>query len=588
MSNLNFIRLLILATFLLTLALPSNSYQDEFMGVEELVPGMRGMGKTVFSGTKVEEFQVEVLGVLKNVWAKGDLILVRIEGGPLEKTGVIAGMSGSPIYINGKLIGALAYAWGFSKEPIAGVTPIEEMLPWLEFEEDSKGRGTGNCPFRSGRMAVNTDFSGESLTLKTIQTPLMLSGFHPQVIKEMESLLNKLGFIPIQSGGGLSEENPPLEPGSAVGIQLIRGDLNASGVGTLTYRKGNRILAFGHPALFAGQTDLPLTGGYVHAIMPSQAISFKLSSATQVVGRICQDRKTAISGRLGEFARMIPFQVKIRTQGQREEKCNFEVINHKLLTPLLIQSAAASSILSTERLLGESTIGLRLQVSLKGRSPILIENIFSNPKSLLSVVKELSKPIDLLIQNTFEEVEVENVSLEVEIKEERKTAKLAGLRLSKTKVRPGESLEVFIILKPFNEEYVTEIVELVVPEDTPDGKVEITVSDAITARREEEKRAPYKFKPKNLDHLIKLMEEQDRNTDVIIKMVLPKGGAAISGEELPSLPGSILSVMGTSTEAGLAGVTRATNLVETKISTDWVISTGKHSLSLTVESQKKE
>ncbi|MCD5390832.1 hypothetical protein LR007_03095 [candidate division NPL-UPA2 bacterium] len=587
---MNFIRLLILATFLLILG--QGSHADEFMGVEELVPGMRGIGKTVFSGTKVEEFQVEVLGVLKNVWARGDLILIRIEGGPLEKTGVIAGMSGSPIYINGKLIGALAYAWRFSKEPIAGVTPIKEMLPWLEFEEERKGRG--NYPSSLEEMTVNTvrcmlsnrvntDFSGERPTLKTIQTPLMLSGFHPQVIKEMEPLLSKFGFIPIQSGGTLYDGNPPLEPGSTVGIQLIRGDLNASAIGTLTYRRGNRILAFGHPALFGGRSDLPLTGGYVHAIMPSQFISFKLSSATKEVGRVFQDRRTAISGQLGEFARMIPFQVKIKTQTGKE-KYNFEVINHKLLSPMLIQWAAVNSILSTEKLLGESTVSLRLQVSLKGRSPILIENIFSDPKSLLSVVQGLSQPIDLLIQNTFEEVEVENVSLEVEIKEERKTAKLSGFRLSKARVRPGETVEVIVILKPFNEEYVTKVVELVVPEDTPDGKVEIIVSDAITARREEEKRAPYKFKPKNLDHLIKLMEEQARNTEVIIKMVLPRGGASISGEELPSLPGSILAVMGTSKEAGLGGVTKATNLVETKILTDWVISTGKHSLSLTVES----
>ena len=555
------------------------------MGVEELRPGMRGVGKTVFSGTKVEEFQVEVLGILKNVWAKGDLILVRIEGGPLEKTGVIAGMSGSPIYINGRLIGALAYAWWFSKEPIAGVTPIKEMLPWLETGDHSEEMTVGPV---SGMLSneVNTNFLEGSLTMKTIQTPLMLSGFHPQVIKEMEPLLNELGFIPVQSGGSLSGENPALEPGSVVGIQLIRGDLNAAGIGTLTYRSGNKILAFGHPALFGGRIDLPLTGGYVHAIMPSQLVSFKLSSSTKPVGRVYQDRKTAISGQLGEFAEMIPFQVKIKTQARKGESYNFEVINHKLLSPLLIQWAAASSILSTDKVLGESTISFRLQVSLKGRPPILVENVFCDPRSLLSAVRELSKPINLIVQNAFEEVWVENVSLEVEIRNERKTAKLAGLRLSKTRVRSGEALEAMIILKPFSEEYVTKVVELIVPEDTPDGKVEIVASDAITARREEEKRAPHKFKPDSLDQLIKLMEEQDRNTDIVIKMVLPKGGAAISGEELPNLPGSVLSVMSASKEAGLAGVTKATNLVETKISTDWVISPGKHSLSLIIESQK--
>ncbi len=544
--------LLLLSALLVPLRLWAD---DEFMGVGALKPGMTGIGKTVFKGTKIEDFEVEVLGVLKNVWPKGDLILIRLKGGPLKETGVIAGMSGSPIYIKGKLIGALAYGWSFSKEAIAGVTPIKDMLSVWDSAKD--GRVGESSLAWNQSVPVRVGNSQEAISLKPLPSPLTLSGFDPQVINEMEPTLNRLGFLVTQGGSGvaLERKNVPLVPGSAMGVPLIRGDLNATAIGTLTYRRGNKILAFGHPMFFGGTTDLPLSGAYIYTVMPSLERSFKLGSATRTVGRITQDRRAAIAGEVGSFARMIPFEVKIKRKG-KEEDYKFEIIHNRLLTPVLLQGAASNVILTAARRAGETSFSSSLTIYLKGKKPITFENSYSNPVSVLPSVRELTKPLKLLMGNAFREVEVEKVSLDVKIREIRKTAEIFGLRLNKNKVRPGESFEATVILKPFEKALTMKTIKLTVPRNTPDGELIITASDALSARREEEKRAPYKFRPKNLDQLIRLMEERNKNTEVIIRLIQPKGGAVIAGEELPDLPESVLAVMSTTPEAGLGGITR--------------------------------
>lgn len=571
----------LLSLLLLAISLPLRA-DDGFMEVDELEPGMRGVGKTVFSGTKVEDFDVEILGVLENVWPEEDLILVRLEGGPLEKTGVISGMSGSPIYIEGNLIGALAYAWPFSREAIAGVTPIKDMLSVWEVEEDIMRRDAS----MSWNQPMTVEGGLGAFTFTPLPSPLTLSGFDSQVIREMKPTLNQFGFLITQGGGGVAREKEevPLVPGAAVGVSLVQGDLSVVAFGTLTYRRGGKILALGHPLLFGGTTDLPLSGAYIHALMPSQVISFKLSSATRTVGRISQDRRAAIAGEVGNFARMIPFEVRLKGAGA-VKNYNFEIIHNRLLTPLLLRGIASSVILTRARQVGETSFCSSLTIYLKGEESLTIENSHSHPASVLQSVRELTDPLHLLIENTFEEVEIERVSLEVDIKETRKTAKILGLRLNKNKVRPGEEVEVTLILKSFEEDLTLKAVQLTLPEDTPEGKLIITVSDARTANEEEGKRVPPKLQPRNLDQLIRLMEELDRNNEIIIRLVLPQRGAVIAGEELPALPGSVLAIMKASPEVGWGNITEATNLIEKKLPTPWVISPATHSLPLMVESR---
>ncbi|MFN3467658.1 MAG: SpoIVB peptidase S55 domain-containing protein, partial [Candidatus Brocadiales bacterium] len=336
---------------------------DVFLNVDELRPGMKGYGKTVFFGDRILVFDVEILGVLKNWETKNDMILVKLSGGPLEKTGVISGMSGSPVYVEDKVIGAVSYGWGFAKEAIAGVTPIKEMLKVLEAGEAGARRELGAAPdkdaplgtwesplepqeIHQGQMkeTLASTLGGPQpkadVTLKMvpIKTPLVVSGFDQRVLKEMSEGLEKYGLFPVQGGGGsapggadtamglpLAEggqalnqdgsgqvlETGKMVPGAAIATILAIGDINASAVGTLTYRSGDNFLAFGHPFIQAGKTDIPMAGAHVHAVIPIQSTSLKLASPTRILGKIFQDSKSALAGTLGRFSTMIPCTIKV-------------------------------------------------------------------------------------------------------------------------------------------------------------------------------------------------------------------------------------------------------------------------------------
>ena len=321
------------------------------MDPDQLKPGMKGVGKTVFQGMKVEEFGVEILGVLKKWRPDGDLILAKLSGGPLEKTGVIAGMSGSPVYIQGKLIGAIAYAWPFATQPIVGITPIGEML---------------EIPREGGEWGeASPQKMGGTYSLSPLVTPVMLSGFSPQVLEEMVPFLKGLGCFPLQAEGqGMEGQDVRPQPGSAIGVQLVRGDAEAIAVGTLTYMDGDRVYAFGHSFLNAGGVDFPFTGVYVHSILPSQVISFRFTSSAAPWGRISQDTEAGISGFFKARAKLIPLKISISSAGPVRDY-RFEIVDHKMLSSLFFRWASLNVLLSR---LGnrEATLRVSSLISLKG------------------------------------------------------------------------------------------------------------------------------------------------------------------------------------------------------------------------------
>ena len=289
------------------------------MPIDDIQPGMKGLGKTVFAGTKIETFDVEILGVLKNQSPHGDAILAKVSGGPLplEKYGVIAGMSGSPIYIDGKLIGALAFAFLYPKEVmIAGITPIQEMLNDAN-HPDSNPALTPQATANNGLM----DHALQAFNFAPIQTPLMVSGADQRVLALMKEQLAAFNMFPIPAGNvskaSAQQADTDLQPGSAIGIPLIRGDMDISAVGTVTYRDNEKILAFGHPMFFAGNVQYPMSSAYVHLIVPNQINSFKLASPLETVGAITQDRRSGISGAIGMTPRMIPLNVTVKTDGDQ-------------------------------------------------------------------------------------------------------------------------------------------------------------------------------------------------------------------------------------------------------------------------------
>ncbi|MFQ5957172.1 MAG: SpoIVB peptidase S55 domain-containing protein, partial [Candidatus Brocadiales bacterium] len=467
--------------FLLLLAIPvvigaggTPAPGASILGTEELRAGMKGYGKTVFLGDKIDTFDVEVLGVLKNWEAKTDLILIKMLGDPLDKTGIISGMSGSPVYVDGKIIGAVSYGWSFAKEAIAGVTPIKDMLNVLNLtmNDVEKGPAPAITPWESSlsiqepsvkeTLVARGQSESHPLRLMPIRTPLVISGFDQRVLKDMSFALERYGLFPVQGGGQSSEHTgdaTELVPGSAVATVLACGDVNAAAVGTVTYREGKNILAFGHPFIQSGKTDMPMAGAYVYAVLPSRSTSLKIATPTKTVGRISQDRKTALAGSIGEFARMIPCHVSVK--GAQDAEYNFDVVDDRFLTQTLVQWATESGLLATERQTGDKTVRLSLSIYVDSMErPIKVENIFYEPHPTWFPVYYITQPISLIMNNNFKDVKIERIDLEAEVSSERKMAQIQDIRVEKREVKPGETVCITVTIKPFSQEPVTRKIPL--------------------------------------------------------------------------------------------------------------------------------
>lgn len=317
---------------------PAATDSQRYMFIDEVKPGMKGYGLTVFSGTKIERFDAEVLSILYGTDPRSNLILVRISGGPIERAGVIAGMSGSPIYMDGRIIGALAYSWTFSKEPIAGITPIDEMLRIFDFEQRSGGRAavgreeTGSAGWAQGAslsVALPVTMS-ESVVMRPVMTPMVFSGFSNEAMEFFRPQLEGWGIIPVVGGSfseRLAETDAPFEEGAAVGVQLVRGDMSATAIGTLTVKENGKVLAFGHPFMLSGPVDFPMTTAYVHTILPNLVVSTKVGSPLKPVGTLTQDRRTGVAGVLGGSSKMVPLTLRVKgAGGDQVQTFNFEIV----------------------------------------------------------------------------------------------------------------------------------------------------------------------------------------------------------------------------------------------------------------------
>ena len=598
-----------------TLAFGAYDTGGVLLNVDELKPGMKGYGKTVFSGEKIEEFDVEILGVLKNWETKNDMILVKLSGGPLEKTGVISGMSGSPVYVEDKVIGAVSYGWGFAKEAIAGVTPIREMLKVLEAgEKEGKILGDARSPLelfassRSGllppswelpleqqevnvREALAREGLGKQSALRMvpIKTPLVVAGFDQRVLKEMSEELERYGLFPVQGGGSAApaegqageyaESTAELVPGAAVAAVLAKGDINASAIGTLTYRHEDNILAFGHPFMQAGRTDIPMAGAHVHAVIPIQSTSLKLASPTRILGRIFQDSKAALAGTLGKFSKMIP--CTIRVIGNQEVEYNFDVVKDKFMTQNLLQWASESALLSTERQTGDKTVRLSLSIEIEGRErPIKVENIYYEPHPTWFPVYSITQPITLIMNNPFQEVSIKKIVLEAHVSDERRLAYIEDIKVENREVKPGETVQLYVTIRPFGKEARVITVPLQIPYDvSPESIITVDVCNADTSQALERSRAPEKFLPTSLEHLIKILEDTEPNTNLVVRALLPKRGITYRGQPLPSLPSSLLAIMSFPNQTG---VNRLMEEVVSKKSVGWILQ-GSQNFTLTVK-----
>jgi hypothetical protein len=575
--NTKTVRTMLLAiVILVAISLPAFS-QTQFMSVDEVRQGMKGYGRTVFQGTAIEQFDVEVLGVLKNYAPKQDMILVRLAGGPLEHTGVIAGMSGSPVYIDGKLLGAVAFAFPFSKDPIAGVQPIAQMLNLLDVPagpveplKAASGPLQAESPtaFVQGMLQKASQLGSfeqfwapQALmprgslmptgmpSLTRIQTPLTVSGATPAALQQFMPFFNALGFTPVQGGGGGSAPsgviatNTKIEPGSSINVEMIRGDVNFSANGTVTHVDGNKIYAFGHPNMGSGTTDLPMSAGYVISLLPNIENSFKLAVPMNVVGAFHQDRSTGIAGNVGDKARMIPLELTLKSSLNTVNHYKFEMANDRFLTPLLTNFAIFNAITASERGIGEMTLAVSGKIHLKNYDAVNITNVFTGDANApVMAAIATGAPIQYLMTTGYNGVDIEKIDLEIVSTERKTSAQLEGISVDKIDVRPGETITLTAYLRGTSGNAFVEKFPVEIPAGLPPGAVSLFVGDGNTVTTAELKQTP-PGTSKDLTQIIKELNRLRKNDRLYIKILSDEPGAVIGGQELPSLPPSMVAVI---------------------------------------------
>lgn len=590
----------------------------EILPLDQVQPGMKGVGRTVFEGTKIEEFQVEIIGVLENVGPKQSIILARLTGGPLAETGVIAGMSGSPVLIDGKLVGAVAYGFPFSKETIAGITPIGEMLELTRTDAPPAPRpasarlhmswGSAGGPLapldqatllsalKRTRASVPTSAAHGDLlpgslanqSLTPLALPLTFSGFDPQAFAWAREIFGDLGFAPVMAGGGKGRTPatpmPAFEPGGAIGISLVEGDLDLSATGTITHIDQDRVYAFGHPFYNLGPTQFPMRKAYVYSVFPSIYQSWKISvPAEDAVGTMDQDRTTAIAGRLGRAPRMIPVEVELKTSRGQERRFSFRMVDDELFSPVLAFVSLASVLQGNERAFGTSTIRVDGRITLSGGREVRVDDLFAEEQPAQQAAALVAAPLAYLMSNDFERVTVDGLRVTVSSLETIQTASLQRAWIERTgPVRAGSVVPLRVLLRTYRGETRSETIPVSIPASAPPGPYSVLVTNgpALAAIEQREMRQP--FVPKDLDQLVRAINGLRRNNHLYARLLRAEEGAIVGGEYLQSLPPSVLSVLGGSSEHGAVVPIRTASVWEFDLPTDYAVS-GTRVLSLNVE-----
>ncbi len=588
-----------------------------FFPLKDVKPGMKAVGRTVFSGSKVEQFEAEILGVLWNVWPQQSIILARLSGGPLEKTGVMAGMSGSPVYVDGKLLGAVALGFPFSKEPIAGITPIEQMAKVLERAEASQGPtvvkvSLHQVPTPSGSeprlllapLLEKSDallplapdesvlLAPDQPRLARIATPLVLSGFTSRAMELFAPQFRALGLVPMQGGGGGSAQESAapgdaseLVPGSMISAQLIRGDLGVNADGTVTYRDGHRIYAFGHRFLAAGPTDMPFAASQVVALLPSTAASLKISTPGRPLGVIRQDRATGVLGVLGEKARMIPVNVRMRSNRSQELRYRFEIVNDRFLSPFLLQLAVFGTMDATERVLGESSLAIRGTINVDGLPPVKVENLFAADfNAPMLAAQTAAVPLALLLHSGFTALQVRGVDLEIVSNDERRLATLDQVWSDKREVRPGERLEITAVLRNEDGLETVKKVPVEIPPSLGPGPLQITVADGMSLNLAEVRELPGGFAPRTPAQLVRAINNLRKNNRLYVRLSRPQTAFLLHGTQFPSPPPSLARAMSNEPSASTnVTTTRVSTLAEAELEPLPSAVTGQKTITVTVK-----
>ncbi|MBU1186256.1 MAG: hypothetical protein KJ908_05120 [Acidobacteria bacterium] len=554
---------------------------EELMPVSQVKAGMKGKGRTVFLGNTIEEFDVEILGVLNNISPKRHVILARLSHPVIDKAGNIQGMSGSPVYIDGKLVGAVAYSIGnFTKETIAGITPIADMMD----VQEKKGERSSLPPryplqkelSLDDMMAMNqavfqpqASLYADGRTITPLSIPLVLRGFSNNTYGKARDFFSRLGFHAVLGGGsGQSTDTVPvshagLRGGDPVGVQLVRGDVEVSALGTVTYVDGNKVLAFGHPMFNLGSVDYAMTRASVMAVVPSMASSFKLGNTAEVVGRITQDRSFGVYGELGERPRFIPMNISmIGARGQIRDYKVF-LCDDNIITPAMTNMVVASLLSAEERALGNLTIRFTGDIFLENGQSINLEDLYTGiyDSAVSGLSNLLAAAVFYLTNNEFADLSIFRIDLKIQVTEEIRFAYLERVWLDKYEARSGERILIRVFYRNHRGETSVKDVPFATPNLPSGSQVYLAIGDARSMQSiEMSQYRNAQFVPRNLNQLIRLLGNLRKNNRIYFKVFASKPGLFLQGEEMPNLPPSLKSMLASPRAASSAPVeiTRST------------------------------
>jgi hypothetical protein len=526
----------------------------------ELRSGMKGIGKTVFHGDTIDTFDVEIVGLLPNIGPGQNLILGRCTGGPLAQTGILAGMSGSPVTIDGKLVGAVAYSWGFSKDAIAGITPIEEMLavgkrgsaaakparpasamPWGEAVQRFRTPSALGPFFVSGLAALSATPAGASALM-----PLSVSGIGPTGLARISHELARAGFVPLQAGGaarGPAVAAARLAPGAAVGVKLVRGDIDMTATGTVTWVDGDALYAFGHPLYGLGDVDLPMTAARVETLLPSIEQSSKIAVPLGETGAFRQDRSAAIYGRLGATPSLMPVRLQIKDGSGERRNYTFDLVADPLLSPLLLYLSMNGLLGTVESALGSATIRLRegSVIKVDGATDIRLDNLFAGD-GVTSDASGLSAfLLYLVMNNEWSTPRVSGINLILDYDREPRTETVRRVTLDRYRVKAGTTVTARVVLSPYRGDDRVVTREIEIPEETPDGPLTLQFGGAAEMSRAEDTDGP--VVPRSLEQLVTLVNRLKRNDRLYVLASRGDNGLFLGGARLPNLPPGITSIL---------------------------------------------
>lgn len=570
----------------------------EIMSVDDVQVGMQGTGKTVLEGMKIVPFEAKILGVMRGVSPGRDVVLARLSGANLKYTGVIAGMSGSPVYIDGKLLGAVAYTWQFNKEPIAGITPFEQMRSLADKKPASHATLqatpdgampvsaldlTGD-PFQglkdaaaSGPVAV----AAQTGQMTPIAVPLSATGFSQQSLARLKDHFSPLGFVPVAAGGAsdavkAAEPENPIVPGASMGASLVTGDFDLSGIGTVTHVEGDKVWGWGHPFMESGNSSYLLRSGYIHVVNPKLDLSTKMGSPLSVLGVVDADVSTCIAGQLGAKPDLLPVTMTLQQGADGEKRqYNVEIIRQPTLLGPLVSTVLGNALDAGGSLEQEITLSMEATIQAEGLEPIKFKNTYSGgsvagSQGAKGLLNQVALVADGLARNPFKPARIESIECHAVVTDKRTSAAITAARLDSDRYEPGDTVKATVVLRPYKCDPYQVEVELELPETLTPGNYTATVCDASTHLKNTFTEEPNLLVARSVPEVASVyrMQLEERRQTLYLRVLTPDSGLTVERVSLPQLPASMRAAFESRRSTAAVPIRRA---LVSRQPTEWVI-----------------